>query len=92
MSRKKPIREYDSNSNLIYYKGSNGFECWRKYDSNSNCIHYKGSSGHEWWQGFDSKGKCIYFKNNNGVESWYWGDKETSDPIKILLLATQVHS
>jgi hypothetical protein len=31
MSNNEPIREYDANGNMIYYKNSDGYEKW--YDS-----------------------------------------------------------
>jgi hypothetical protein len=64
----------------------------REYDANGKCIHYKDSSGFEQWWEFDSNGNCIYYKVNNGFEAWYWEGKKTEDPVKILLLNSQLHS
>jgi YD repeat-containing protein len=92
MSSNKPIYEYDTNGNEIYYKNSFGYERWHEYDANGKLIHYKNSDGYEYWREYDSNGNCIHFKNNYGLEGWYWEGEITKDPVKILLLASQLHS
>jgi YD repeat-containing protein len=92
MSSKEPISEYDSNGKVIHCKNSNGFEWWQEFDTNGNMIHYKDSSGYEYWCEYDSNGKEIHYKDNKGYERWYWEGKITKDPIKILLLASQLCS
>ena len=92
MSSNQPVREYDANNNLIHVKDSDGRERWWEYDSNGKIIHFKDSDGWEQWREYDSNGKYIHFKNNDGLEGWYWEGKPTTDPIKILLLSSQIHS
>jgi YD repeat-containing protein len=92
MSRNKPIYEYDSNGNLIHRKYTNGYEEWWEYDFNGKCVHYKDSTGFKQWWEYDTNGKFIYTKTSDGEEIWYWEGQLTKDPIKILLLSTQVHS
>jgi hypothetical protein len=88
----QPTCTYDSNGKEIHYKGSTGYEEWHEYDANGKCIHYKNSGGYEWWREFDSNGNQIHYKNNKGDENWYWEGKVTDDPVKILLLSSQLHS
>jgi YD repeat-containing protein len=92
MYSKETIREYDSNGREIYARYINGYERWYEYSPNGNRIHYKDSNGREWWYEYDSKGKLIHYKNNRGIDNWYWEGKETKDLVKILLLASQIHS
>jgi hypothetical protein len=33
MSNQEPIREYDPNGNLIYFRNNNGYEIWYEYDT-----------------------------------------------------------
>jgi hypothetical protein len=92
MSNTEPVNKYDSNGNLIHSKYSDGYEAWYEFDSDGNCIHYKNSSGHENWRHYGSSGKLINYKSSSGLEKWYWEGEETDDPVKILLLAAQLHS
>jgi YD repeat-containing protein len=92
MSSNEPIREYDSNGREIHRKDSSGFEWWWEYDANGKLIHFKTSNGYEQWHEYDSNGNEIHYKVNNGFEAWYWEGEPTTDPVKILLLATQLHS
>jgi len=62
---KLPIKKYDDNSNLIYYKDSNGFEYWKEYDDNDNLIHSKNSNGDEVWK--DDKGNRITKEEFNKI-------------------------
>ena len=72
----KEVKEYDKNSNLIYYK-NNGLEFWYKYDENNNCIHCKDYNGYEYWREYDENNNCIHYKNNEGDEYFYkWLDEE----------------
>ena len=64
----------------------------RTYDSNGNEIYYKYSTGLEQWWKYDSNGNLIRYKDSHGRVDWYWGGKWTKDPVKILLLASQIHS
>ena len=64
----------------------------KEYDSNGRLIHVKYSYGFESWREYDSNGKEIHYKNNIGLEQWFWEGKETDDPIKILILASHIHS
>lgn len=41
------LRKYDNNGNSIYYRNSNGYECWKEYDDKGNIIHYKNSNDHK---------------------------------------------
>jgi YD repeat-containing protein len=91
MSSKEPVSTYDPNGKCIYYKDSGGYEHWKEYDSNGKLIHYKNSSGYEEWWEFDSNGNQIHYKTSSGYERWYWEGKITKDPIKILILETQLH-
>jgi hypothetical protein len=63
-----------------------------EFDSDDRLIHYKDSDVYEFWREYDSNGKCIHYRNNKGDEDWYWEGKITKDPVKILLLASQIHS
>jgi YD repeat-containing protein len=84
--------EFDSNGNCIYYKDNKGYEYWREYDSKGKEIHYKDNYEFEYWREFDSNGNCIHYRDSEEFERWFWECKETKDPIKILLLASQLHS
>jgi hypothetical protein len=66
----------------------------RKYDSNGNgkIIHCKYSTGLEQWWEYDSNGNLIRYKDGHGREDWYWEGNLTTDPIRILMLATQINS
>jgi hypothetical protein len=92
MSNNEPIYEYDSNGNCIYRKYGSGYEQWCEFDSKGNQIHYRNSDGYEEWWEYDFHGDEIHYKNNDGCEAWYWKGEPTKDPVKILLLSTQVHS
>jgi YD repeat-containing protein len=92
MSSTEPVNKYDSNGKLIYYKDNRGIEVWWKYDSNGNCIHSHASDGVEWWREYDSNGNEIRYRDSYGNEEWYWEGEEIKDPVKILLLATQLYS
>jgi YD repeat-containing protein len=92
MNACKPVCTYDANGKLIHYKNSSGFECWREYDSNGKEIYYKDNRGFDCWYGYDSNGNHIHSKASDGFEVWYWEGEETEDPVKILLLASQLHS
>jgi hypothetical protein len=94
MRSKDPIREYDTNGNLIHFKNSAGFEYWCEYDSNGNEIYrkYSGSGGYEYWCEYDSNNNLIHYKNSDGGEEWHYEGKLTNDPVKILMLATQLYS
>ncbi len=65
-----PVKEYDTNGNLIHYKDSNGYEYWDEYDTNGNLIHYKDSNGYEEWKEYDTNGNLIHYKNSNGYKYW----------------------
>ena len=65
---KFPIDKYDKNNNLIYYKDSNGYECWKEFDKNNNLIYSKSSSGYEFWKEFDKNNNLIHSKDSNGKE------------------------
>ncbi len=69
------IKKYDKNSNLIYYKYSNGLEYWYKYDENNNLIYYFRSDGFEYWCKHDKNNNEIYWKNSSGYEHWYKYDE-----------------
>jgi YD repeat-containing protein len=45
----KPIKKYDENNNLVYYRDSDGFEFWREYDENNNLIYGRETLGFEFW-------------------------------------------
>jgi YD repeat-containing protein len=92
MNAYKPVCTYNSKGKLIHYRNSDGREWWHEYDSNGKCIHSRESNGYEWWRKFDSDGKEIHYKTSTGFEQWFWEGKETRDPVKILLLASQIHS
>jgi YD repeat-containing protein len=92
MSSNEPIYEYDSNGNEIHYKDNDGYEWWCEYDSNGKLIHFKTSDGVEYWHEYDANGNYIHFKNSDGFEEWFWEGKLTEDPIKILLLNSQLCS
>jgi hypothetical protein len=68
------------------------YEIIRTCDSNSNLIYYKDSKGYEVCAGYDSNNDLIYYKSSTGREEWYWEGVSTKDPVKILLLASQLHS
>jgi YD repeat-containing protein len=92
MSNIESICEYDSNGKVIYSRYSTGYESWNERDSNGKLIHLKDSNGYEAWWEYDSNGNAIHYKNNNGDEVWSWDGELTKDPVKILLLASQLHS
>jgi YD repeat-containing protein len=92
MSNIESICEYDSNGKVIYSRYSTGYEQWCEYDSNGDLIHFRDSHGFENWWEYDSNGNRIHFKTNNGLEQWFWEGRVTEDPIKILILETQLHS
>ena len=48
-----PIRKYDGNGNVIYFKDSDGYWSKREYDGNGNKIYFENSSG-------EIKGKPSY--------------------------------
>ena len=62
----------DSNGNMIYWEGSDGF--WRKseYGSKGNVIYYETSAGYWSKKEYDSKGNEIYWVNSAG----YWRKSE----------------
>ena len=70
MSKIKPIREYDSNNKLIYYRNNDGVEEWWEYDTNGNMIHYRNSKGYESWFERDTNGNPIHYRDSKGYESW----------------------
>jgi YD repeat-containing protein len=84
--------EYDSNGKLIHFKTSDGVECWWEYDSDGKCINIKDSSGYKRLLEYDSNGKCVYYKGSDDLEAWFWEGKPTTDPIKILLLKSELCS
>ena len=55
----KEILKYDKNNNLIYRKGSSGFESWHEYDKNDNCIHYKNNNDNEYWYKYNKNEERI---------------------------------
>ena len=65
-----PIKGYDEQGNLIYYKSSNGLEIWFDYDNKGNLIHQKYSNGYEYWYDYDNKGNEIHYKNSEGYGYW----------------------
>jgi hypothetical protein len=67
-------------------------ETIREYDSSGKCVHYRDSNGNEEWYEYDANGDEIHYKSSGGFERWYWEGKPTKDPIKILILASQLHS
>ena len=72
------ICEYDSNNNVIYYRDSNGYECWQEYDSNNNIIHLRTNNGYECWKEYDSNNSCTHFRNSDGDEYWYEYDNNNN--------------
>ena len=71
-----PVKEYDTNGNLIHYKNSDVCEEWKEYDANGNLIHYKDSDGREEWKEYDTAGNIIHYKKHNGYE--YWDEYDTA--------------
>lgn len=69
--RKNPQEEYDQNGNLIYFKDSDGFECWFEFNSNNKLIHSKDSDGYEFWNEYDSSGNKIHVWDSDGYEEFY---------------------
>ncbi len=55
----REIREYDDKDNLIYWKNSNGSECWQEFDENNNKIYHKDSGGWEYWYKWDNEKQII---------------------------------
>jgi YD repeat-containing protein len=92
MSSNEPVREFDTNGNLIHCKSNSGYECWWEYDTNGKCIYSRDSNGYECWWEYDSDGNYIHYKSSEGFEKWYWEGKVTKDPVKILMLATEINS
>ncbi len=79
----KIIKEYDENKNLIYRKGSDGYESWRKYDKNNNLIYCKWANGFEEWKKYDENNNRIHCKDSNGFERWYkWEDHNSINITK----------
>jgi hypothetical protein len=79
----KPVINYplitkDSKGNVVYRKGSDGFERWYEYDENNNLIHIKNSNGYEYWKEYDEKNNQIHLKASNGFERWYEYDENNN--------------
>ena len=55
----KEIKKYDKNNNCIYWKNSNGFECWYKYNENNNIIYYRDIDDYEYWYKYNGENKPI---------------------------------
>ncbi len=66
----REITEYDDKGNLIYYKDSDGTECWYKYDKKGNYVYFKDSIGNEAWREYDENNRKIHYKNSDGGEYW----------------------
>ena len=64
------VKKYDKKGNIIYYKGSKGYEVWNEYDTNGKLIHHK-SNIFEYWYEYDSNGNMIHSLDNHGYEDWY---------------------
>ena len=73
--------KYDKNNNEIYYKNSNGWECWSKYDNRNNNIYYRQLNNfgtyYEEWRKFDEDNNEIYYRDTRYFleGSWYRYDK-----------------
>ncbi len=71
-----PIKKYDKNNNLIYFKDSKGDELWQEYDENNNMIHHKDSNGFEKWCKYDYDGtNMTLLKSSQGYSIEYIYDK-----------------
>jgi hypothetical protein len=57
----------DSNSNVIYYEGSNGYWSKGEYDSDGNMVYYEKSDGYWSKSEFDSNGRVIYYEDPYGT-------------------------
>jgi len=63
---KGSLNLFDTNSNLTYYEGSNGYWVKREYDSNCKETYYENSTGHWSKREYNSNGNRIYYENSNG--------------------------
>jgi hypothetical protein len=64
----EPIKKYDSNGNVIYYKTSIDKEYW--YDENGYVIYYKNSNGYEHWNEFDEHYNILFHLNTKDEIIW----------------------
>jgi YD repeat-containing protein len=71
MSNSEPIREFDPNGNLIYFRNSNGYEIWYEYDTDGRCIYARYSNEFKTWYKYDENGNYVYYEDSEGVKVWY---------------------
>jgi hypothetical protein len=62
-----PIKLYDKDDNLIYYKELNGF-WWKAEYLDGKEVYYEDSKGF-WWKTEYLDGNIVYFEDSNGF--WY---------------------
>ena len=63
---KGSLNLFDTNSNLTYYEGSNGYWVKREYDSNCKETYYENSTGYWYKKEYDTNGSEIYYENSKG--------------------------
>lgn len=63
-------KTYDSN--VLTFKGSNGYWEESTYDSNNNQLTYKDYDGFSWEKTYDPNGNELTFKDSTGY-SWEQG-------------------
>ena len=56
----------DTNGNLIYFEGLDGFWAKREYDSQGNQIYFENSYGFWAKREYDSQGNKMYYENSDG--------------------------
>ena len=60
---------HNSNGNLIYYEGSDGYWAKREYDDNGKLIYYENSDGYWIKREYDANDNRIYYETSDGT--WY---------------------